>query len=71
MKKIYTFVFLVIGAIIVLCSTKLGIVLANINIDGTTEAQFCSYIDNYSASFRILGIIIALFPAIYQLSIKN
>lgn len=65
MKKITAIICLILGIIIIICSTKLGYVLANMNIDGTTELQFCSYIDNYSASFRLFGIMIILFPGIY------
>lgn len=65
MKKITAIICLILGIIIIICSTKLGCVLANMNIDGTTELQFCSYIDNYSASFRLFGIMIILFPGIY------
>ena len=62
MKKVQIVICLIIGLLIIIFSANLGNILANINIDGTTEMQFCTYFDNFSASFRLIGLIIILLP---------
>ena len=64
MKNKSTAICLVIGLFIIILSTNIGVLLANINADGTTEMQFCTYIDNFSASIRIIGLIITFLPVL-------
>ena len=71
MKKSHIIICLIIGIILIIFSAKLGLLFANINVDGTTEMQFCSYIDNYSASFRLLGLVVVLFPFVCTFVAKN
>ncbi len=64
-KNSIKWILFLLGMIILLFSTKFGILLTTLNIDGTTENMALSYLNNYSSSFRCIGLSLIVFPLFY------